>query len=106
MNDYRPQVYQRFSAAYPQVMNAYGVLAEELQKAGPLTERERHLAKLAIAIGGQSDGAVRSHARRAIAAGIEPDAVRHVAVLAISTAGYPTAMAAYGWIDQVLDAAG
>lgn len=105
MSEYTPDVYRRFSTMYPEVMGAYGALAEKLREAGPLTERERQLVKLAIAIGEASDGAVRSHARRAIAAGVEPDAVRHVALLAISTAGYPTAMAAWGWINQVLDAA-
>ncbi|HEV8682410.1 MAG TPA: carboxymuconolactone decarboxylase family protein [Actinomycetota bacterium] len=60
------------------------------------------MAKLGIAIGRESEGGVRSHARKALAEGIEREAIRQVALLAISTGGYPAAMAAYGWI-KVLD---
>jgi 4-carboxymuconolactone decarboxylase len=81
-------------------------LAERLHEAGPLSARERRLAKLGIAIGRESEGAVRSHARKAFAEGIEREAIRQVALLAISTGGYPAAMAAYGWINEVLDREG
>jgi len=71
-----------------------------------LSARERRLAKLGIAVGRESEGAVRSHARKAQAEGIEREAIRQVALLAISTGGYPAAMAAYGWINEVLDREG
>lgn len=106
MAEYLPKVYERFTADYPGVMAAYTALAEHLHGAGPLTARERRLAKLGVAIGRESEGAVRSHSRKALAEGIEPEAIRHVALLAISTAGYPAAMAAYGWINEVLDREG
>lgn len=106
MAEYLPKVYERFTADYPDVMAAYTALAERLHGAGPLSARERRLAKLGVAIGRESEGAVRSHARKAVAEGIEPEAIRHAAVLAISTAGYPAAMAAYGWINEVLDREG
>ncbi len=106
MADYLPKVYERFTADYPDVMAAYTALAERLHGSGPLTARERRLTKLGVAIGRESDGAVRSHARKALAEGIEPEAIREAAVLAISTAGYPAAMAAYGWINEVLDREG
>jgi hypothetical protein len=32
------------------------------------------------------------------------EALRHVAVLAISTAGFPAAIAAYAWVNEVVDA--
>ena len=102
---YLPQVYRRFQADYPHVMEAYDALAGQLHEAGPLSDRERRLAKLGIAIGARSEGGVRSHARKALAEGIEPEGIRQAAVLAISTAGYPAAMAAYAWINQVLDSA-
>ena len=103
MSDYLPKVFERFSRDYPEVMRAHDELALRTREAGPLSDRERRLVKLGIAVGGESEGAVRSHARRALAEGIEPDAVRHVAVLGISTAGYPAAMAAFEWINEVLD---
>ncbi|MBI3648478.1 MAG: carboxymuconolactone decarboxylase family protein [Actinobacteria bacterium] len=103
MTEYLPEIYRRFSADQPAVMAAFAGLAKSADAAGPLSPRERRVAKLGIAIGSESSGAVRSHARKALADGIEPEAIRQVAVLAISTAGYPTAMAAYGWINEVLD---
>lgn len=103
MTAYLPDVYKRFEADYPTVMASYIALAEQLHAAGPLSDRERRLVKLGVAVGGESEGAVRSHARKALAEGIDPAAIRHVAVLAISTAGYPAAIAAYQWINEVLD---
>jgi alkylhydroperoxidase/carboxymuconolactone decarboxylase family protein YurZ len=46
---------------------------------------------------------VRSHTRKALSEGIKPEAIRHGALLAISTAGYPAAIAGYKWIIDVLD---
>lgn len=104
MSEYLPEIYRRFSSAQPEVMTAYQALADASHAAGPLTDRERRLVKLGIAIGGQAEGAVRSHARKARAEGIEDEAVRHAAILAITTAGYPTAMAAYRWVNEVIEA--
>lgn len=104
MGEHLPAVYQRFIADYPQVTETHHQLTDALHQAGPLSDSERRLAKLGIAVGGGSQGAVRSHARKALAQGISPEAIRQVAVLAISTAGFPVAIAAYGWINEVLDA--
>ena len=106
MEGYLPEVYERFRGEFTAVMEAYGGLADRIHAAGPLTQRERRLAKLGIAVGRESEGGVRSHARKALAEGIEPKAILHVAVLAITTSGYPSAMAAYGWINEVLDGEG
>lgn len=106
MDGYLPAVFRRFEEDHPAVMEAFRALADRLHEAGPLTDRERRLAKLGIAIGRESEGGVRSHARKALSEGIESDAIRQVAVLAISTAGYPAAMASYGWINEVLTAEG
>ncbi len=104
MTGYLPQVFEEFGAEYPEAMTAFRELADRLHTAGPLSQRERRLAKLGIAIGRESEGGVRSHARKALAESMEPEAVRQVALLAITTAGYPAAMAAYGWINEVVKA--
>ena len=105
MGGYLPQVFERFGSDYPAVMEAFRGLAERLHR-GRASVRERRLAKLGIAIGRESEGGVRSHARKALAEGIEREAIRQVALLAISTGGYPAAMAAFGWINEVLDQQG
>ena len=53
-----------------------------------------------------SEGAVHSHARRALSEGIAPQAVRHTALLAITTLGFPQAMRAATWIEDVLPETG
>jgi len=47
---------------------------------------------------------VKSNARKALAAGASADDVRQVGILAITTCGFPTAIAGLGWIDEVLKA--
>ncbi len=104
MADYLPKAYTDFRAAYPDVAGALDGLGAAADDAGPLSAVERHLVKLGIAIGALAEGAVRSHARQALDAGAGAETVRHAAVLAITTAGFPTAIAALGWIDEVLSA--
>ena len=103
MADYLPTIYQRFRSDYAEVMEAFDRFAETTHGAGPLSSREQRLSNLGIAVGCSSEGGVRSHTRKALTEGITPEAIRHVAVLAISTAGYPAAIAGYKWINEVLD---
>jgi alkylhydroperoxidase/carboxymuconolactone decarboxylase family protein YurZ len=87
---------------FPQVWKAYLQLGEEVSRAGPLSERERRLVKLALAIGSGSEGATHSHARQASSEGLSPAEIRHVAMLAITTLGFPSSAAALSWLDDVL----
>jgi 4-carboxymuconolactone decarboxylase len=77
-------------------------MGEECHSAGPLDERVRRLVKIGIAAAAQSEGAVHSAVRHANAAGISADEIRHVIVLSITTIGFPRAMAAISWADDVL----
>jgi alkylhydroperoxidase/carboxymuconolactone decarboxylase family protein YurZ len=60
------------------------------------------LVKLGLAIGFRSEGAVHSHTRKALATGAARDEIRQVALLAITTIGFPAGMAAMSWIEDVL----
>jgi len=104
MSDYLPATYTAFRSAHPTVASNLDAIAAACDDAGPLTERERKLVKLGIAIGRESEGAVRSNVRKALAAGVDAAGVRQAALLAITTAGFPTAIAALGWADEVLNA--
>ncbi|MCS6816900.1 MAG: carboxymuconolactone decarboxylase family protein [Blastocatellia bacterium] len=97
-----PDVLREFAAKYPQVWEAYNRLGEATTQAGPLDERTQRLVKLAIAIGAGREGAVHSHARRALKAGITPEELIHVGLLAITTIGWSGAFAAITWIMDVL----
>jgi alkylhydroperoxidase/carboxymuconolactone decarboxylase family protein YurZ len=89
---------------FPPIADAFDALGEASENAGPLEERTQRLVKLGIAIGAAAEGAVRSGTRRALAAGASPEEILHVAVLAITTRGFPAAVAAFSWIDEVLSA--
>lgn len=87
---------------YPEVWKAYTQLGAAVAEAGPLTERERRLVKIALAIGSRSEGAAHSHARQALAEGLLPDEIRHVCLLAATTLGFPASAAALSWVQDVL----
>jgi alkylhydroperoxidase/carboxymuconolactone decarboxylase family protein YurZ len=66
-----------------------------------MDERTLRLVKLGIAIGNRSEGAVHSHVRRGLRAGIPAEELEQVALLAITTLGWPQAMAALAWITDI-----
>lgn len=102
--EYTPRIYQRVRVDLPGVVDAYDVLAIQVRAAGPLDDRAQRLVKLGIAIGLESEGAVRSHVRRGLAEGLSREELLHAVVLAVPTAGFPAAVAAYGWALEVLEA--
>ena len=89
--------------AYPEVWNAYASLGKACSEAGPLDGRSARLVKLALAIGALSEGAVHSHTRRAIAEGLSKDELKHVALLAIPTLGFPQGVKVLTWIEDVTE---
>ncbi|WP_170432738.1 carboxymuconolactone decarboxylase family protein [Ruegeria arenilitoris] len=88
---------------HPAIWDAYSALGSATAEAGNLTERERRLVKLALAIGAASEGAVHSHSRRGLAEGIPVEDLQQVALLAIGPHGLPRAVAAGTWISDVTE---
>ena len=97
-----PKSFQRFERQNTAVVKAYQALGKACAKAGPLDVRTRELVKLGIAIGGRLEGAVHAHTRRALEAGATQDQIRHVVALATPTVGFPTAVAAFTWVEELL----
>lgn len=100
---YLPDIYIDFKRQYPEVAGAYDELALKCHEWGPLDAKTRRLVKLGIAIGLNSEGGVRSHARRALAEGASADEIRHVVLLAFTTAGFPYMAAAMKWVEKVIE---
>lgn len=98
-----PKRYRKFFETFPEVGAAYEAFGAAVATAGPLSERERALIKLAISVGGRLEGATKSHAHKALDAGLTPDELRHVAVLAAPTIGFPAMMVGLAAIDDVID---
>ena len=99
---YLPEVYRDFQKNYPEIARAYDALADKCHESGPLDQKTRRLIKLGVAIGINSEGAVRSHARRAMQEGISADEIRHAVLMTLTTAGFPTMIAALKWVEEVL----
>jgi alkylhydroperoxidase/carboxymuconolactone decarboxylase family protein YurZ len=104
MPEYLPDVYLHFRERFPDIAQSLDALGRATDRAGGLDARSQRLVKLGIAIGALAEGAVRSNARKARAVGVGDEDLRQTAMLAISTAGFPTAIAAMAWIDEVLAA--
>lgn len=88
---------------HPELWKAYSALGAAASAAGPLDARSRRLVKLALAIGAQSEGAVHSHARQALDEGLSAAEIKHAALLAVTTIGFPKAIAALSWIEDITD---
>jgi 4-carboxymuconolactone decarboxylase len=101
--NYLPDIYQEFQRQFPDISRAYDELAGKCHDWGPLDERTRRLVKLGVAMGLNSEGGVRSHARRALEEGITPEELRHVVLLAFTTSGFPAMIAAMKWVDEGIE---
>ncbi|MBI5730003.1 MAG: carboxymuconolactone decarboxylase family protein [Ignavibacteriales bacterium] len=97
-----PKRFQKFTEDYPQVAKAYEELGDAVHSAGPLDDKTRALIKLAISTGARLEGAVHSHARKALKAGVTKEEMRHAVLLALPTIGLPSMMAAMTWIDDII----
>src|SRR5512134_3829337 len=80
-----PKRYLQFQQDYPAVFKAYKDLGNAAGTAGPLDAKTRELVRLAIAIGSRHEGAVHSHTRRALEAGVTADEIRHAVLLSITS---------------------
>lgn len=91
----------RIASSYPEVWDAFTTLGEACSSAGSIDLRTHRLVKVALAIGAGLEGAVHSHVRRALAEGIAIEELRHLAILAMPTLGFPAALRALTWIEDL-----
>jgi alkylhydroperoxidase/carboxymuconolactone decarboxylase family protein YurZ len=70
--------------------------------AGPLDRKTAHLIKLGMSIGAFSEGSTHTHVRLAKEAGATDEEIKHVALLALTTLGWPILGAAWSWINDIL----
>ena len=97
-----PKAYEDFKKAFPKIWQAYDRLGAAVHDSGPLNKKSRELLKLAMAMGARLQGAVHSHARRAIEAGATAEEVCHVVLLGVTTLGFPHTIAALTWVKDDL----
>lgn len=96
-----PRHYRAFQKEYPGIAAAYEQLGAVVHGGGPLDAHTRALVKCALAIGAGLEGGTHAQVRKALAAGVPAEELRQIALLAITTVGFPSAMAALSWIDDL-----
>ena len=92
-----------FESSFPKLWTSYQAFGKACAEAGPLDPRTRRLVKVALSLGAASEGAVHSHVRQALDEGMTPEELRHIALLAITTLGFPTAMAGMSWMNDLFE---
>lgn len=97
-----PEAHRRFLAEFPALAEAYSQMGAAVHENSPFDPKMRQLIKLALAIGARHEGAVHSHARRALEAGATEEELNAVVALAVTTLGMPNTVAAYTWVGDVL----
>jgi 4-carboxymuconolactone decarboxylase len=100
MQEPLPDSISAFEKKHPAVWEAFAKLGEACHETGPLDEKTRRLVKLAMAVGLRHEGAVHSATRNALQSGVTREEIEHVAILAITTIGWPSAYAARTWIED------
>ena len=99
---YLPKVYEKFSSEFPELFEQYNQLGAACREAGPLDEKAQNLVKLGIALGINSRGGVMSSTRKAIKSGASREEIIHAVLMGMTTTGFPTMMAALGWVEEVI----
>ena len=98
------KVFARFKEEFPEVYARHEALGKEVhESAGPLDEKSRWLIKIAISAACNHKRALATHIKKAKAAGIADQEIKHALLLLIPTAGFPTFMKAYAVLDNLVD---
>jgi len=96
----KPPHYEHLRELFPDVIDKLEDMGKALHAAGPLDEKTLLLVQMAAAAAMRSEGSVRSHARRALAAGVSKDELRHALMALSNTIGFPTVAAAISWVED------
>lgn len=99
-----PEFFKEVIKKYPKIAESYEDLAKEISQTNGLDERGQKLVKLGIAIGAKTEGGLHSQVRKCKEAGISDEEIYHAALLAITSIGWPSAMATLSWINDILKA--
>ena len=96
-----PKWYVTLERKHPKFINSVQELGKVVRQEGPLDEKTIHLVQLAAAATLRSEGAVHSHAKRAVKAGAKPEEICHAIIVLTSTIGFPTVSAALSWVADI-----
>ncbi|MFW6297864.1 MAG: carboxymuconolactone decarboxylase family protein [Desulfosalsimonas sp.] len=98
-----PKNYQAMESEHPELMKAVSELGRATRAEGPLEAKTVELIQMAAAAALRLEGAVHSHARRALKEGASRDEIHHALVVLTSTMGFPSVAAAMSWARDITD---
>jgi 4-carboxymuconolactone decarboxylase len=99
----KPKLYNTLEKRYPAYIEAVEALGKVVNEIGPLDEKTLQLIQLAAAAAQRAEGAVHSHTRRALKAGITEQEIQHALIALTSTIGFPQVTAALSWVNDIID---
>ncbi len=96
------KIFTKFKKEFPKIYSDHENLGKEIhEKSGPLTEKMCWLIKIAISGAARHELALETHILKAKGAGATNEEIKHVLLLLIQTAGFPTFMEAYSVFDRL-----
>jgi len=96
------KIFGQFKEEFPEIHDRQEALGKEVhEKGGPLDEKNRWLIKMAISGACSHKRALETHIRKARAAGINEDEIKHALLLLIPTAGFPAFMKSYAVLKSI-----
>ena len=96
------EIFTKFKEEFPQVYALHQDLGKEIhEKAGPLEAKIRWLIKIAISAACNHKRALATHIKKAQAAGVTDEEIKHALLLLIPTAGFPLFMKAYAVMKHI-----
>ena len=96
------KIFGEFKKEFPEIHSKQEALGKEIhEKGGPLDEKSRWLIKIAISGALSHKRALETHIRKALAAGVSEDEIKHALLLLIPTAGFPTFMKSYATLKSI-----
>ncbi len=96
------KIFSQFKEEFPEIHAKQEALGKEVhEKGGPLDGKSRWLIKMAISGACNHKRALETHIRKARAAGINEDEIKHALLLLIPTAGFPAFMKSYAVFKSI-----
>jgi AhpD family alkylhydroperoxidase len=96
------KIFSEFKEEFPEIHAKQESLGKEVhEKSGPLDGKSRWLIKIAISAACNHKRALETHIRKARAAGINEDEIKHALLLLIPTAGFPAFMKSYTVLKSI-----
>ena len=96
------EIFSQFKEEFPEIHTKHEALGKEVhEKGGPLSEKIRWLIKIAISGACNHKRALETHIRKAKAAGVNEDEIKHALLLLIPTAGFPAFMKSYTVLKSI-----